>query len=123
MSDTESQGFPKTGRRGISAALRAPGASAARRELVLSGCLSKSTASTRMVGSLTPRARSAAQLITGGGLPPPDHYQQWQDKRRAGQAAVRSRRGNRLTAGRLRAGEQRVVRQEEEPDLEGARAG
>src|SRR5918994_7265174 len=47
MSPSESQGFPKTGRRGTSAALRAEGWSAARTELVSSCPLSKSLASKR----------------------------------------------------------------------------
>jgi hypothetical protein len=47
MSTVESQGFPNTGRRGTSAALRAEGSSAARTEFVLSGSVAKSAASTR----------------------------------------------------------------------------
>jgi hypothetical protein len=45
MSTSESQGFPKTGRWGTSAALRAEGCSAARTELVFSGPISKSPVS------------------------------------------------------------------------------
>jgi hypothetical protein len=57
MSDSESQGFPKTGRRGISAALRAEGASAARSELVSSGSVSKSLSSKRNRRACVPEPR------------------------------------------------------------------
>src|ERR1035438_5874922 len=57
MSTVESQGFPKTGRRGISAALRAEGVSAARTKLVFSGSISKSPTSKKDGRQTFSRAR------------------------------------------------------------------
>ena len=65
MSTVEAQGFPKTGRRGISAALRAERWSAPRREPVFSGSVAKSQPPGRMLGN---RSTGVRQLLGTRGV-------------------------------------------------------